>query len=825
MMETVQTFGVWLRSRRRALDLTQAELARRVNCAQVTIKKLEADQLKPSSSLAVSLINQLEIPALERDALIKFSRGGPPPVLSPHFLPKNNLPAKLTSFIGREREMVEVKRLLRISRLVTLTGDGGVGKTRLSIQVGMELLDQFFDGVWFVEFAPIANLDLLPGVILSIFKLNDQPNKTTLETLQDYLQNMQVLLILDNCEHVIDSAAKLALALLENSPKLEILATSREALNVMGEIAWRLPSLSLPDIKSLSETADQLTQYESVRLFIERAALVSSHFAVNKENAPAIAQVCFHLDGIPLALELAAARIRTMTVEQINDHLDDRFQLLTDGNRTALPRQQTLRALIDWSYNLLSDSERRILARLSVFAGGWTAASAKAVCTGDGIEPADTLELLSQLVNKSLVVMEHEQHDEARYRLLETIRQYAQERLIQFGELRNTRLRHLEFFAKLVEEADLNFKSGNQAVWYQRLDDEVDDLRVALSWPEGSEKSEIRLRFGAGLWRYWKSRGQIREGQEHLRRLLEGQPDDQSRRTSDYAMALNAAGALAYFGADFSFSEQVRRSALEIFRILDDKVGTANCLNGLGNVAISQANYESARSYYEEGLGIRKELGDRWGVARLLGNLGLLAYFQADYAQARRFHLESIALFNELEDEEGVASELNNLGDVARRQEDLSTARDYHEQSSAIYLKLKDQWGLAYSLKGMADVAFEQGDIATAASLYRECLILFQKVGDNIAVPYVFETIASLMLVKDKPLKTALLFGAADALRKKINCPLHSPELADHNKSMSLLRERLDPSNLETAWSEGYSMTLDQAVKYILKESQIDILQ
>ena len=817
-METVQTFGGWLRNRRRVLDLTQVELARLVNCAQVTIKKLEAGQLKPSSSLAVSLINQLDVPAHERDALIKFARGGPPPALSPHLLPKNNLPVKLTSFIGRERELAEVKRLLTISRLVTLTGDGGVGKTRLSIQAGMELLDHFPDGVWFVEFAPIANPDLLPGVILSKFKLNDQPNKTTLEILQNYLQNMQALLILDNCEHVIDSAARLALALLENSPRLEILTTSREALNVMGEIAWRLPSLSLPDIKRLPETAEQLTQYESVRLFIERASLVSSHFAVNKENAPAIAQICFHLDGIPLALELAAARIRTMTVEQINDHLDDRFQLLTDGNRTALPRQQTLRALIDWSYNLLSDSERKMLARLSVFAGGWTTASAKAVCAGDGIEPDDVMDLLSLLVNKSLATMGDEPDNEARYHLLETIRQYAQERLIQFGELQNMRLRHLEFFAKMVEEAEPNFKSGTQAVWYQRLDDEVDNLRVALNWLEGSENSEMRLRLGAGLWRYWKNRGQIREGREHLQRLLDSQPDDQSRRTPAYARALNAAGALAYYSGDFSFSEQARKDALEIFRVLDDKVGIANCLNGLGNVAISQANYESARSYYEAGLGIRKELGDRWGVARLLGNLGLLANFQFDYARARELHLESIALFRELQDEEGIASELIGIGEVARRQGDLATARDYYEQSKAIAEKLMDQWGLAYALEGIADVAFAQGDISTAASLYRECLILFQKVGDNIAFPDLFEAVASLMLAKDQPLKTALLFGAAVALRKKINSPLHPPDIADHNKAMSLLRERLDSSNLEAAWLEGYSMTLDQAVQYILKE-------
>ncbi len=331
--------------------------------------------------------------------------------------------------------MAEVKQALDEHRLVTLTGSGGVGKTRLALQVAGDLLDQFPDGVWFIELAPLSNPDLIPQTILSALDVSEQKGRPPLEVLQEYLAHKNLLIVLDNCEHLIEASAKTANAILNAAPNVKILASSREALGVHGELSWSVPSLSLPDPKE-SHAPEQLTQYEAVRLFMDRAALVVSHFAMNKENAPAIAQICFRLDGIPLAIELAAARTKMMSAEQITAHLDDRFRLLTGGARTALPRQQTLRSMIDWSYSLLSESEKLLLRRLAVFAGGWTLEAAEAVCASaqakSQIKPAEILDILAILVNKSLVMVEREPNQEARYHLLETVRLYVREKFFEF---------------------------------------------------------------------------------------------------------------------------------------------------------------------------------------------------------------------------------------------------------------------------------------------------------------------------------------------------------------------------------------------------------
>ena len=341
----------------------------------------------------------------------------------------NNLPTQLTTFIGRENEISELKQELHKHRLVTLTGSGGTGKTRLSLQVAAELLEKFEHGIWFVELAPLADPDLIPQTILSAIGIQEQQGKTPIELLKEYLHEKRVLIVLDNCEHLIEASARVVDALLNAAPKIRILASSREALAVKGELSYPVPSLSLPDMKHLP-VIGQLSQYEAVRLFIDRASLVAPHFDVDKNNAPFIAQICYRLDGIPLAIELAAARVKMFSIEQISKRLDDRFRLLTGGARTALPRQQTLRALIDWSYDHLSEKERLLLCRLSVFAGDWTFEAAEEVCAGDNIESFDILDLLTQLVNKSLVVvMEGSQSGETRYRMLETIRQYAREKL------------------------------------------------------------------------------------------------------------------------------------------------------------------------------------------------------------------------------------------------------------------------------------------------------------------------------------------------------------------------------------------------------------
>jgi len=399
-----------------------------------------------------------------------------------------------------------------------------------------------------------------------------------------------------------------------------------------------------------------------------------------------------------------------------------------------------------------------------------------------------------------------------RYRRLQMIREYALAQLNKSDEMSLICFRHLSFFAEMVFETERNLKGPEEASSYERLDSELDNLRAALTWFEQLEYVEIRLRFAAGLWRYWKNRGKSSEGRGYIQRILSGVPTGPSRQTAAYARALTAAGALAYYQADFSYSEQSRKEALSIYRILEDKVGIGDCLIGLGNAAISQGHYDEARAFYEEGLGIRQELGDKWGVARLIGNLGLLAYFQMNYDEAHSLHMESLALFRELQDFAGVAHDISNLGDVARHQGKLSMALAFYEECVSNSKSMKDQWGMAYGIIGIADVAFEQGDFSTAASHYKDCLRMFQKEADYIGLPYVLESVAGLLLTKKQLESAARIYGSADALRLRTHSPLHLPDQSTYQNNLSLLKEQLGDSKFKGAWSEGVRMTSDQAV-------------
>ncbi len=417
----------------------------------------------------------------------------------------NNLPIQLTSFIGREKEIAEIKNLMEHNRLVTLTGSGGVGKTRHSLQVGAELLDVFTDGVWLVELAPVSDSELVPHAVATVLGVHEDEGRPLMTALQDYLQAKNILLLLDNCEHLLEACAQLTDVLLHACPHLKILVSSREALGIAGEVSFRVSSLALPDARHLP-SLESLTQYDSVRLFIERAVAVKSDFVVTNENAPAVAQVCSRLDGIPLAIELAAARVKGLSVEQISKRLDDRFRLLTGGSRTALPRQQTLRAMIEWSYDLLSDGERALLRRLAVFVGDWTLEAAEAVCPQpelpagslgpprQAIGAPEIMDLLLRLVDKSLIVAE-ERGGQARYRMLETIRQFARDNLLESGEGAPLRAHHLEFFLKFSEQAEPKLHSAEQLIWLNQLGAEYENLQTALDWARegGSTQPALRL--------------------------------------------------------------------------------------------------------------------------------------------------------------------------------------------------------------------------------------------------------------------------------------------------------------------------------------------
>jgi predicted ATPase/class 3 adenylate cyclase len=453
----------------------------------------------------------------------------------------HNLPRQLTSFIGRDGEMAEIKQLLSKTALLTLTGAGGCGKTRLALQVAADVLEEFEEGVWLVELAALADSTLVPQTVAAALGVREEPGRPLTETLIDYLRPRQVLLLLDNCEHLLSASAQLADTSLRACPRLRVLVTSREGLGIAGETTYRVPSLSLPDLQHLPPVA-ALSQFEATRLFVDRAAAAVPSFTLNEQNAPSVAEVCYRLDGIPLAIELAAARVKALPVEQITRRLDDRFRLLTGGSRAALPRQQTLRATIDWSYDLLSEAERMLLRRLSVFAGGWTLEAAEAVGAGEGINDDEVQELLTTLVEKSLVLYE-EQRGEARYRLLETVRQYSRERLLESGEMQVVCSRHASFYLNFAEQAEPELRRSDQVGWLNRLDVEHDNLRAALEWSLlGDNQGEVGLRLAGALWWFWLVRSHFTEGRNWLDAAVSRAVDAPA---PDQVKVLNGAAYLA----------------------------------------------------------------------------------------------------------------------------------------------------------------------------------------------------------------------------------------------------------------------------------------
>jgi predicted ATPase/DNA-binding XRE family transcriptional regulator len=518
-MQQEISFGEWLRKQRRSLDLSRQAFAAQVGCAEVTLRRIEAGTLKPSKELASLLLEKLAIPEIERSQWISFARGlsgFPTQSISTSNKPITNLPAPLTTFIGREKVQSEITQLISEHRLVTLTGAGGVGKTRLAIKIGKQILENYADGVWLVELAPILDPDLVPRTIAIAIGLRDEPQRPVIDMLSDYLRGKKMFIILDNCEHLLDACAQLADIMLKRCPGLKILGTSRETLGILGESVYPVSSLELPDLKEL---IDRFRDYESVRLFEERAQLARMDFSLTLENASSVAKICTHLDGIPLGIELAAARIGTFSTEQIADRLQDSFNLLTTGNRTALPRHQTLRAAIDWSYDLLSQAEQTLFRRLSVFVNGWTLEAAESICADDNMKSDTISDLLAQLINKSLVITQ-EQERQTRYRMLETIRQYANEKLIDAGENEKLRDRHLEYFLNLALAAEPYLIRTEQIEWLPRLDADHENLRFAFEWSLDKQTAESSLNLCKALWWFWKIRCYWLEGRNWVRRAL-----------------------------------------------------------------------------------------------------------------------------------------------------------------------------------------------------------------------------------------------------------------------------------------------------------------
>jgi predicted ATPase/class 3 adenylate cyclase len=647
-----------------------------------------------------------------------------PPLRSLDALP-NNLPRQLTSFVGREREIAEIKHLLANSTLLTIVGAGGAGKTRLALQVAADVLEEFADGVWQVELAPLVDPAQVAPAVASALSVRPEPGRALGETLADYLQPKHTLLILDNCEHLVDACATLASELLRVCPHLRILCTSREALGVAGEVAWRIPSLSLPDPRQLP-AIDRLPEYEAVRLFIERAGAVAPAFTLTPEHAAAVASICHRLDGIPLAIELAAARVKVLTVEQIAARLDDRFRLLTGGSRTALPRQQTLRAAMDWSYDLLTAKERAVLRRLSVFSGGWTLEAAEAVCAGDGVDDGDVLDVQTALVDKSLVVVE-ESGTQARYRLLETVRQYGRDKLVEANEATAWRIRHRDWFLGLVDQAEPHLLGPGQTEWLERLETEHENLNAALEWSLGSDAGGPLTRMTLGLWWYWFLRSHFAEGNRRAQEALQYE----AGRTPARARLLAAGTVLAYAEGDYPRAAQRGEEGVALGREVGDAFAATVTLVALSMLALVRGERERAEALALESRAQVPAAGNRWAEA-LVGLLqGELARARGDWAQSLASFDQSLHLFRDVGDMWGTALAQRGLGFIARAEGDYERAASLHEEGLALARRLGDKAGIAYALFSLAIGEMRRGLYASAEARMREGLARIRDTGDR----------------------------------------------------------------------------------------------
>jgi predicted ATPase/DNA-binding CsgD family transcriptional regulator len=785
----------------------------------------------------------------------------PSPLISVNSSPKYNLPSPLTSFIGREEGIETIKHLVathRGSRLLTLTGAGGSGKTRLALEAAAKLYNDFPDGVWFIEFAPLTDPTLVLQSVLTTLGLSEQAGRSTLDIVSGFLQSKRVLLILDNCEHLIHACAQLVETLLRACPTLHILATSREALSVPGEALYLVPALTTPN--PAQADLDTLSQYEAVRLFVERAQTVLPGFALTADNTTAVAQVCHQLDGIPLAIELAAARVKALRVEQIATRLaeHDQFHLLTVGSRTALPRHQTLHALIDWSYDLLRENERLLLQRLSVFSGGWTLDAAEVVCLGEGIEAEDVLDLMTELVNKSLVISEREQGREARYRMLETIHQYASERLLEAGEGEQARKRHFEFFLQLAEQAEPFVRGPQLPVYLNGLESDHDNLRTALEWSlSQADYGETSLRLAGALFSFWEQRGYISEGRAWLARTI-ANPAAPSVGAA-LAKALYGAGCLAGVDGGSVEAKTLLEESVKLWRVLGSAglTGLAHTLSNLGQITRNLGDPATARVLINEAIILFREQDERWGLAWALSYMGMAVRDQEDFALASSLVEESITLWRDLGNPLGLGSAIRGRGNIAMRQGNYELAQRAFVDSLAITRKLGNKNAVANSLIDLCQATLCLDDRIQAKTYIQESYDLIRESGNKSWVVdcfYYFGLLAGFdgdnqqakmflkqVLVLARPggsiwqranalmglagvaaadgqaLRAAKLLGAADTQIEAGASYWDAAESRFIQRAETSAMAQLGEAAFAKARAEGQAMTLEQAADYALE--------
>ena len=899
------SFGQWLKQVRRERDITQEMLAIRVGCSPWAIQKIENGLRRPSRQIAELLAQALDVPDNRRGDFMHFARTGtmskgsvadgrvfglkggsrvlavpPQSTEAPTadgtqqaqgderkaevLAPPNNLPVNLTRLIGREEELEDLQsRILRDDvRLITLIGPPGIGKTRLSLEVASRLAGHFPDGIYFVPLASISDPDLVIPTIARTLGLSDEGGQPVLYLLTQYLRNRKMLLVLDNFEQVL-STAPLVAQLLTNCRQLQVIVTSREALHVRGEQQFLVRTLPLPDPAHLPEP-QILATYPSVELFVDRAQSITPHFALTSENARHVALICERLDGLPLAIELAAARVKLLPPAEIATRLGRSFSLLKSGARDLPARQQTLRAAIDWSYNLLAPDEQKLLARMGIFVGGCTLPAAEAICSPRGDLSMDVLEGVESLLDKSLLRQEPGVVGELRISMLEMIREYALEQLRANGEEEELGHLHAEYFLALAEVAEAEIKGPDQDEWIRRIELEHDNMRAGLRWAGEHNETELELRLAGALFGFWQPRSYLVEARNWLERALD-RPGAEAH-TEARAKALYGLAFMCWLQVDYAASRRYIDESLQIYEELGDRAGMAyacGCLSMLttstghpegpawterairllretgekwglawylnsgGLLTLAAGDNAAARAMFEESVSLFREVGDRWGVALQLCFLGHVEYREGRYDAARTNYLESLAIYRQAQDKVRTGWQYINLGVVARAEGNYEEAEDLYDLAMEYYLEIANPVYSAALLMKIALVARDSGDYVRAARYYRESLATFLEHDEKRLIPGCLEGLAGVFVARKEAAVAATILGAVDALydmtgpppRNIIMGPLFSAEFDEYDSYVAAAREQLGEEAFREKWAEGRTMQIGEAIEYALRNA------
>ena len=719
------------------------------------------------------------------------------PPLKTQKIENHNLPIKLTSFIGRERELAEAKKKLSEARLLTLIGPGGTGKTRLSLRVVADQLDKFKDGIWVIELASISNPDHIVSAMALVFNLREVQNIPLIEIVLDYLRAKQLLLIFDNCEHLVEGSAQIADQILHACSQVKIVASSREALGIEGESVFRVPSLPGDD---------------ATRLFVERATKAEPRFTLTEHNASIIAQICSRLDGIPLAIELAAARIKLFTPEQIAERLDDRFKLLTGGSRTALPRQQTLRALIDWSYISLSEAEQRAMRWLSVFSGGWTFDGAEAV-----IGEHEALDNLESLVNKSLVNVE-EQESESRYRFLETIRQYAMEKLLDAGEVIEARDRHLDYVLQIAEQANESMFGVETKEWLDQMEMEHDNLRVALEWSFANH-IEKAMKLALAIGGFWTSRDFNNESREWCRKILEaseGLENADQDRAKIYALL----GWTLITTGNHKEGRAVVEKGLVLARKINDIKTILRLLSVKGLSSTFIGDLQLAIDTMEEAEKIARQANYPGELAMVLTGYAQVLYFMRRDYELSKQKLEEAIRLGKLSGFQWISSlTAYSAGRLAGNIGELETARVQFIESAEISRRFGNKRLVYSSRSELAHVLRENGELDEAYRIYCEIIPGWRELGHRAAIAHELECIGYILIKREEPERASTILGAAEALREVIDTQMTNIERAEYEKEVDSLHANMDEREFHQSWSKGRTLTMDEAIELSISPS------